>query len=583
MAAVRRVEAVEAGQPVEPVLTDHRTCYPPSDPATVLEPLYPDRLGEDFIALSIPRRNILSQEEQHTADVEDPWAVRAIRRLLDVGQEKLSPWFSSAMPVLVEISKRWPHVAEEQLYPIVREQPSVMSLAGGSVLASFSDLPSVPMEILEEIERILPSARDNDLAIGRAALAERLANFRLGGTNDPEQRAAIYTELGRSLRNAGLHEKEVVATGEAVKYSRLLARADPEGFMMLLAIALDAHGNALMVTGNIDASIENNAEAVNIYRRLYSIRPDIIGSELARALTNLGNSLLRKHQLDAALRIQQEAARIRRSLDTTHSFVSDDLDLAGILVQLSITLQHHGRPREAFDLIEEALEIYRNALDSNEAETDLGTVAHALKIKGQILVQMSSWNEAMEPLDEAVDILRPLAASNPFVHVGLLSHVLYQLGVCFINLDQLTEGIEALQEAVELFPNTRNAPRVEPIFIGMLNTLGIALARSGRADDSTVVLTEAVDKSRLLVEQDPYEQQYLPITLLNLSTVLMALEEWEIALSPAREAEALYRELTATAFERYIEGWQTARDGLAIILEALGMQDEAAGVRSSEP
>ena len=38
-------------------LDDHRECYPPEDTGTVLEPLYPDRLGEDFLALTTPGHN----------------------------------------------------------------------------------------------------------------------------------------------------------------------------------------------------------------------------------------------------------------------------------------------------------------------------------------------------------------------------------------------------------------------------------------------------------------------------------------------------------------------------------------------
>jgi hypothetical protein len=38
------------------VLTDHAVCYPPpaEPPSAVLEPLYPDRLAEDFLALTVP-------------------------------------------------------------------------------------------------------------------------------------------------------------------------------------------------------------------------------------------------------------------------------------------------------------------------------------------------------------------------------------------------------------------------------------------------------------------------------------------------------------------------------------------------
>ncbi len=36
------------------ILEDHARCYPPRDKNTRLERLYPDRLGEDFVALSTP-------------------------------------------------------------------------------------------------------------------------------------------------------------------------------------------------------------------------------------------------------------------------------------------------------------------------------------------------------------------------------------------------------------------------------------------------------------------------------------------------------------------------------------------------
>ena len=36
------------------LVEDHARCYPPADPGLVLDPLYPDRLGEDYLALTLP-------------------------------------------------------------------------------------------------------------------------------------------------------------------------------------------------------------------------------------------------------------------------------------------------------------------------------------------------------------------------------------------------------------------------------------------------------------------------------------------------------------------------------------------------
>jgi len=40
------------------VLAAHGVCYPPENPGGVLEPLYPDRLAEDFLALSSPGHSV---------------------------------------------------------------------------------------------------------------------------------------------------------------------------------------------------------------------------------------------------------------------------------------------------------------------------------------------------------------------------------------------------------------------------------------------------------------------------------------------------------------------------------------------
>ena len=54
VAALNRVGMASDPASATVTLADHAVCYPPADPATVLEPLYPDRLAEDFLALSPP-------------------------------------------------------------------------------------------------------------------------------------------------------------------------------------------------------------------------------------------------------------------------------------------------------------------------------------------------------------------------------------------------------------------------------------------------------------------------------------------------------------------------------------------------
>ena len=103
------------------ILDDHRDCYPPHDGSSVLEPLYPDRLGEDFLAFTTPGHNI--------ADTDD-WSATAVARLLALGangaSEQQVPTFAAqAITVLVETAYRWPHIERGQLYPLLHQSPSL--------------------------------------------------------------------------------------------------------------------------------------------------------------------------------------------------------------------------------------------------------------------------------------------------------------------------------------------------------------------------------------------------------------------------------------------------------------------------
>jgi tetratricopeptide (TPR) repeat protein len=586
VAALYVANAIEQGQQVGSVLADHAICYPSGDPAVVLEPLYPDRLGEDFIALTTPVQNASDPIGQPDIDIADPWAARAIHRLLGADTGESPTWLPAAMSTLVETAGRWPHIAEEQLFPIVREYPQMMLLAGGAAVVAFSELPTVPVDLLEAIERMLPAGRGTEFAIGRSAVTERLAKIRLAYTKDPAQQAAIYGRLRRALSNAGLHGKERVAVEEEVRLYRMLARADPEAFVVPLAIALDAYSTTMTMNGDFDASIMAGNEAVTIYSRLYSVNPGTFSGELARTLTNLGNTLLRKHLLNEALQTQQAAVRIRRSINRDLRVVSDDLGLAGALVQLSVTLSHHGRLPEALDLIEEAVDLFRSLTGSGELNSEQGVYAHALEIKARILILMNMFAEAIQPLTEAIEIFRPLAISNPAVHDGLLAQSLSQLGVCFLNLERAAEGIEALQESVDIFsrlPGGLGVPRIEPNYIGMLCNLGNALIGNGEAEAAVSILADAVEKSRILLESDSHEVLFLPWALHSLAFALSILGDSEAALSASEESERIYRELASADEGAYSERWYKARYLLAHILDVLGRQEDASAMRPAEP
>ncbi|MGH3991959.1 MAG: tetratricopeptide repeat protein, partial [Pseudonocardiaceae bacterium] len=288
----------------EQVLDDHRLCYPPGDPATVCEPLYPDRLGEDFLALSTPGHTQAGYEP-------DPWATITTAQLLGSGGDGGLPvWASAAVTVLIETARRWPHIAHRQLFPLLREQPHLAVAAGGVALARLAELPEVDLGVLEAIEALLPPGRHVDLDIAAAGVTTRLTTHRLATTPDPADRARLYSVLGYRLSHAGQREQALAATVEAVEIRRRLAQTNPAAFEPDLASALNNLGAMLSNLGRREEALAATVEAADVYRRLAQTNPAAFEPDLAMALNNLGMMLSNLGRREEALAATVEAVEI---------------------------------------------------------------------------------------------------------------------------------------------------------------------------------------------------------------------------------------------------------------------------------
>ncbi|MGA5134395.1 hypothetical protein ACPCTO_31840, partial [Streptomyces olivoreticuli] len=200
-------------------------CYPPSapntpdTPATYLEPLYPDRLGEDFLALTTPGY----PSHQH---LSTGWADKAPARLLAAAAQDPAPalpWTRDALTTLINTAERWPHIATRQLRPLLNNHPELALHAGGPALAALAGLDTIDLTILEAIEARFPTDRHTDLDVGILAVTERLARHRLATTHDPATRAHIHETLAIRRSYGGLRKEALTAGQEAVVIWRRLA------------------------------------------------------------------------------------------------------------------------------------------------------------------------------------------------------------------------------------------------------------------------------------------------------------------------------------------------------------------------
>ncbi|MFJ3923995.1 tetratricopeptide repeat protein, partial [Streptomyces sp. NPDC090022] len=424
--ALQHVGLADSTAAANTLLDDHRYCYPaPAHAVTVLEPLYPDRLGEDFLGLSTPAG---PDDTRHPVPgaVTDDWADQAAHRLLATADPSApAPWTRDALTVLIETARRWPHVATGQLYPLLRNRPELALHAGGTALAALAGLDNLDLTVLEAIEPHLPADRYTDLDVGIAAITARLAHHRLATTDDPATRAGIHGTLAIRQYYAGLRDEALTSGQHAVGVWRDLTRTDPT-HEPELAAALVNLGAWLSGVGRRDEALTATEEAVDVYRRLAAGGSAANEPNLAAALSNLGAWLSGVGRRDEALTATEEAVDVYRRLAAGEPDTYE-ADLAASLSNLGNRLSGVGRRAEALTATEEAVAIRRRLTAGDPAahEPDLAT---ALSNLGNRLSGVGRQAEALTAELEAVEIRRRLVAGNPAAYEPDLARSLSNLG-----------------------------------------------------------------------------------------------------------------------------------------------------------
>ncbi|MFI0779334.1 ATP-binding protein [Streptomyces sp. NPDC021212] len=142
------------------VLADHAMCYPPTETGTVLEPLYPDRLAEDFLALALPGHSVTG----YSAESWAPSTVEALTRRDANGEPPEHILRALTFLTAAAAPGRWPHVSTH-LRAILRADPTLAVTAGSAVLTALADI-DLDSGLLEAVEASFPEDRHTDLDNG---------------------------------------------------------------------------------------------------------------------------------------------------------------------------------------------------------------------------------------------------------------------------------------------------------------------------------------------------------------------------------------------------------------------------------
>ncbi|WP_327713284.1 tetratricopeptide repeat protein (plasmid) [Streptomyces sp. NBC_00464] len=560
------------------LLDDHQRCYPPAHSHTVLEPLYPDRLSEDFIGLTTPPSpDDPSASHPVSGAVTDDWAHQIAQRLIlgRTGTDAPAPWTRDTLTVLIETARRWPHVATGQLYPLLTKHPELALHAGGAALAALAGLDHIDVNVLEAIEPHLPTGRHADLDVGVAAITSRLARHRLATTQDPLIHARTNDALAMALSHAGLRDNALTTAQDAHAAWQRLARTTP-AYESDLAASLINLGANLSEMGRRAEALTATEQAVEIYRRLAAGNPDAYESDLAASLSNLGANLSEMGRRAEALTATEQAVEIRRRLAAVDPAAYES-DLALSLSNLGANLSEMGRRAETLTATEQAVEIRRRlaAVDPAAYEPDL---ALSLSNLGANLSRVGRRAEALTATEQAVEIHRRLAAGNPDAYEPDLAASLSNLGGDLWKLGRRAEAVTAAERAVAMYRRLAagNPDAYEPNLAISLSSLGVQLSETGRQAEALTTTEQAVAMYRRLAAGNPdaYEPN-LALSLSNLGVQLSETGRQAEALTATEQAVAIRRRLAAVDPAAYEPDLALSLSNLGDDLSKLGRWAEA--------
>ncbi|WP_435176544.1 tetratricopeptide repeat protein [Actinacidiphila sp. bgisy145] len=502
------VRGLDLELPPGRVLDDHAACYPPAEPGAALEPLYPDRLAEDFIALTLPGHTTTGHPARSWAFPVAQALAQALGRAAPDG----SPpgHIGRTITFLTAAAGRWPHVTAH-LSQILAADPGLALEAGGPALTALAGL-DLDTGLLEALAARFPD-RHVDLDTGIASVAAALAR-RYPATTHPHARADAHFTLVYRLNDAGLHQEALAASQEAVRLYERLAGTDPAGYEIALARALHNHGHVLGRMGQLREGLAATEQAVAVYRRrtargalarlLRSRRPGPYDADLATCLLSLGSRLAEVGRGEEALTVTEEAVAVRRRLAAFDPAAADE-DLADSLANLGIYLSGVGRGEEALGPAQEAVDVYRR-LAARDPQAYEPNFASFLSNFALHLIYADRAREALGPSEEAVALYRRLAASNPHAFEDGLARALHNHGLALADTDQEAQALAVTREAVEWYraAGARSPAAVEPELGAALTLFAQVRAGAGREqDDALRAAEEAVARYRRLTEETP--------------------------------------------------------------------------------
>ncbi|WP_158854632.1 hypothetical protein [Saccharothrix deserti] len=404
------------------LLDEHGRCYPAATADTVLEPLYPDRLAEDLVALTVPGHG----RAHPTRD----WVQPTVARLLDLDQAVLT----RLVVVLCSAASRWPHVARGVLRPLLDTDPATAVRAGTPALLLLADI--LDMDLLERVFDEVPEDPPEDLAPGVAAVGRRVLRHRLAASEDSAARNGLSAQLVSVLSRAG-HFREAAAIQRDVVGRLRREQADPADTTVVVGlIALGLLWHQASVPAKADTAYQ---EAIAAYAALLGPRSASDVLDYAFLLAAHAVTLRTLDQEDRSGEVARAAVAVLETVPEEIRAAHPEIT-AGIFVTWVMAVLRDDSADE------DELTRARAAL----AAVQPGDGKDALTTRFLVASRHRAISQAHDLSAQLLALDRALAEVNPLVHQASLVASLERVSRAAAGAYRVDEAVEAATEAVDL-------------------------------------------------------------------------------------------------------------------------------------
>ena len=552
-----QAEIATQAEAANQILDDHRECYPPEDRGTVLEPLYPDRLGEDFVTLTTPG---------HHLGGDDDWAATAITRLLapvsgGAIQQQFPIYVPQAMAVLVEAARRWPHIRWGQLYPLLRRSPGLAVASGPATLARLISLSDIDPDVLAEIDACLtdPGGElDVELYAIAAGLAERVFRSRLDQMSDWRERAAAHLNFGNKLLHAGQYERARDETITAVDICRESGVRSADLALALTQLAWLLH---VPDAEKARAAVE---EAIAVWRELPGSETDW-PKEVAESFNTLGATLDQLGNQESARLAYESSLQLR---ERYHEQLPDERKrqdplIAATLLNIGLIFIELTQWSEAKSFMERSVQSYRLAIEAGHRGGGRIGLRRALAGLATAEWELGERTESINNSRESTALALTLARGNPAYQGDELIPNLLNLRSRLSSIGRIDDARSLTEEAIGFLQRAASEPRIA---VAASFWLGFFLAKLGRHEDAIAAFDRTIaldpstsshhfNKAHVLFELGKFNEA-IPLLMEAIrlkpddlgSQVLLGTIKWPTDQKEAREYFAVAVDSPGTGF-----------------------------------